>query len=273
MALSVMKSSFYFGDMIIYNAKPCREYPILAKEIQAKFKNHYQFHEPFEIVNVNDYKKNNGVLNYHPLQKIPDTAYFPCPETVYEKGMYIHSDLNGLISHSKFPKIPYNINFIYGVFPINRLVIHKNNFIFTLIDNPVDMIYNMFYFCKYSSSPKVKSLLRNVVGDFFQQPIEEFIDAFISEELNLEFIFNNVKYRVINEMFYLGDLSKYNYILFRDSLDAGLSNLTTLIKVRLNCHNVHSKIIENNSYRRGDLERYLKSDLEQYFLYKRKFEV
>ncbi len=256
--------------MIIYHAKLCREYPILADQIQKKCKNHYQFHEPFEIVDKNLYIKNNGVLNYHPNQKIPNIAYYPFPDTITKKpSCFIYSDLNGLVPHPK-SNSAYNINFIYGIFPSSRLK-NENNFIFTVLDNPIEMLYNNLYYFKFSTLPNTQNLLKQVIGIFFQQPIEILIDLFLEGKLQQEFLFKDIRYKLINEMFFIGDLSKYNYIAFRDSLNFGLSQLSLQIRTRLNCDKIDSKIIQKCNYRKNDLETYLKNDIEQYYIYKTKF--
>jgi hypothetical protein len=256
--------------MVIFHARPSREYPILCGIIQTKYLDSFQFHEPFEIINRVEYKRQKGILNYSPLEQIPRRAYFSLPNSILTKGVEINPYLNGLSPSGNYQTL-YDIKFLYGIFSCQRLNLFKNDFLFTIIEHPIEMIYNAFYYCKYITNYEHQSVLKLLCNDFFQINIKQFIDLLLQNKFNREFNFKNVKYKIIEECFYLGNLSQYNYIVFRENLERGLNILSLMVGINLECKMIPSKIIGDCTYRRSDLEKFFEKDIISYNEAKNKF--
>ena len=256
--------------MVIFHARPSREYPVFCSEIQLKYSDSFQFHEPFDMVNPLEYRNRKGILNYLPSQLIPRNVYFSLPNSVLTKGIEIDPHLNGLSPIGTF-QTPHNIKILYGIFSSNRLKLEKSDFLFTIIDNPIDMIYSAFYYCKYITSPQSSSLLKLLCKDYFQISIEKFIDLLLDDKFNREFYYKDVKYRIIEECFYIGDLSKYHYVIFRDNLRKGLDMLSFITGIQFQCKSIQSNIIGKCSYRRNDLEKFFEKEITQYNEIRKKF--
>lgn len=257
--------------MIILHSRPTREYPILAKEIQYKCRNHYQFHEPFEIVNPLSFTKQDKILNYPPGTQLPKQAFFCAPSSVTTHDGKMNTQLSGLIPYAQY-QIPYNINIIYGVFPEKRIIYDKN-FVFTCIEHPADMLYKMYYYNKFTLADNKISSLKILTGDFFNISIEKFIDLFLDNQIaDRVFMFQNIGYKVIKDYYITQRLDKYNYILFTDNMEKGLDNLGYHIGVRFYCpSNIKPRICGEFSYRRSDVELFLKDQIDEYNIARQKF--
>lgn len=257
--------------MIIYHARPCREYPILSNQIQNKYNNLgiYQFHEAFEMIDITRYEKKIGILNYSPLQTVPNYAYFPAPNSITTKTGLIDPSLNGLYPMGKYNK-QYKINFIYGIFPRSRIKKTDNTFIFTVLENPIDYIYNSFSYSKFSSLNNCTSSIKHLAGNFFNCNTEKFIDNFILNSIP-NFKFQNNDYKLIDEIFYCKCLNLYDFIVFRENLEIGFKKLKDMTRLNLSCPKINSSIIKNNNYRRADLEELFKDDIIEYNKMKEKF--
>ena len=256
--------------MIIYHGRPCREHPIICKELVDKYTKIgiYQFHENFELINSNEYIKELGVLNYHPKQKPPKTVFFGAPHSCFVKDGILNPNMNGLSPYGLSIN-SYQVKIIYGVFPSNRLD-KNNNFIFTLLDNPIDYVYNCFYYFNFVSKSVSRNVLKTLCGNYFNISIEEFIDNFISNGIP-NFLYKNSNYKIIEDIFYCRNLNIYDLIIFRECPKIGFDKLNKITNLKLFCPQINSSIVRHNTYRRADIEELLKNDIFKYNEMKEKF--
>jgi hypothetical protein len=256
--------------MIIYHGRPCREHPVVCKELVDKYQNIglYQFHEDFELVNSNEYTRKLGVLNYHPKQKIPERVFFGSPHSCFTVDGILNPNMNGLSPYGLSVNA-YKVKIIYGVFPSNRID-KNNNFVFTLLDHPIDYVYNCFYYFNFVSKSVSPNALKTLCADYFNIFINEFIDNFIANGIP-NFRYKDSSYKIIEDIFYCRNLDIYDLIIFRESPEIGFNKLNKLTNLKLSCPRIDSSIIKNNTYRRADLEELLKNDVIKYNEMKEKF--
>ncbi len=252
--------------MIIYHARPFRFYPDIVRQIQKKYPNNYQFHSPIEKtmrLSVDPI----GVENYDYDTKIPRRAFFCAPETITGfsnnnvNRIRINKLNNGLSSYRNFIN-PYNIDFLFGIFPQRRIDNISKDFIFTIIGEPIQSFYNS---CLYMElCYKKPSLHRLCRMDIFERGIECGIDFFIEHK---GFYFGeNYCYKMIPETYSNGDLSKFNFIGTQEKLNRSLSLLSH--RLRLNQIDIsrNSSLLKTINYRKKDIEEIFKEDIEKYNL-------
>jgi hypothetical protein len=170
--------------MIIFQGHPSRLYPLVLDNIlsNTNFTNE-EFHYPFLV------KRRLDVINTNNI-------------------------LDGI---TRFDKHERSNDFLYGVFSSCHLNLHDEDFVFTLLNNPVDQIYEAFAyysFCrdninKLSSNAAQQSKVINQIPQIY---LEEFIDLILDDS---EFVFNyrGINYYPIKEAIYgFDNFDHFNYI-------------------------------------------------------------
>ena len=106
--------------MIIYQASPSRLYPIVLQEILNTIKmKSDEFHYPFQVKSIYKWFNQNNLL-----------------QGIHKDCQHIRND-----------------GFLYGVFSNSHLNLEKQDFIFSILNHPIDHIYECFVFSKFIRNP------------------------------------------------------------------------------------------------------------------------
>lgn len=170
--------------MIIFQAHPSRLYPkVLLNILNNTNFNNEEFHYPFLVKRKLDIINSNNILN-------------------------------GI---TRFDKHERSSDFLYGVFSSCHLNLHNEDFVFTVLNNPVDQIYEAFAyysFCRNNINKLNSNAIQQakVINEIPSISLEKFIDLVLDDS---EFTFNykGVNYYPIKEAIYgFDNFDHFNYI-------------------------------------------------------------
>jgi hypothetical protein len=170
--------------MIIFQAHPSRLYPKVLSNIldNTNFTNE-EFHYPFLV------KRRLDIINTNNI-------------------------LNGI---TRFDKHERSKSFLYGVFPSDHLNLHDEDFVFTLLNNPVDQIYETFAYYSFCRD-NLNKLSNNagqqskVINEIPSIGLEEFIDL-VLDDSEFMFTYRGVNYHPIKEAIYgFDNFDHFNYV-------------------------------------------------------------
>jgi hypothetical protein len=177
--------------MIIYQGSVGRLFPLIAKRILENVNPSLECHFPFILNNEKDWFDSNNIL-----RAIPKKAK--------------HIRTNG---------------FLYGVFGNSHLNINSDDFIFTILNHPVDQVYECFAYIKHITndlSENFNSLKRSqsiALKQFSDVTIEQFVDL-VLYDFDLSFDYLGISYSPIKENIYGFDsYDHFNYVGRYDNLD------------------------------------------------------
>lgn len=170
--------------MIIFQAHPSRFYPEVLSNIlnNTNFTNE-EFHYSFLVKNRLDVVNVNNILN---------------APTKFDK----HERLN---------------DFLYGVFSSYHLNLRDEDFVFTVLNHPVEQIYEVFAYYslirgninKLNADGTQQSMVFNQIPSI---SLEEFIDL-ILDDSELMFNYRGINYYPIKEAIYgFDNFDHFNYI-------------------------------------------------------------
>jgi hypothetical protein len=245
--------------MIIYQAMAGRLYPKVVNTILHGLLEINmpagEFHYPYELIDEKDYSNKNNIL-----QMIPKS-----------------------VKHPRYQGL------LYGVFPTHHLNIRKGDFVFTVLNHPVDNIYELYTYWKFtrnSTGPrmpdKVKVAEDENPAKLYSAEKEAFcsskdweLEDYIEKILNKETIYiehKDVKYEFMSEMFY--GYKTIDHFDFMGKFSDLPKTFNKLEKV-LNCefeiqdqpHTEDQNKINSYSgihYKRKELEELLKDQIEIY---------
>lgn len=227
--------------MIIYQVTPCRLYPEILKNILISTGiESMDFHYPFDLKDDENYNNKNNIM-----RSIPKN--------------FKHLRFNG---------------FLYGSFNSLHLNRENKDFVFTIVNNPIDHIYEIYAYWNFVKHIENRHPLSNIWqhkmgieliknNQFFS--IEEYIDAILNQNL-LSIKYKDVEYEITREIIFGYNPSNFDYIGKLSSLDKAFLKLSEVFNSRIsdlkkpyyiNAYNGHY-------YRRKDLEDLLKPQLDFY---------
>ena len=171
--------------MIIFQAQPSRLYPQVISNILNNISITYEeFHYPFLV------RRSIDVININNILK----------------------------SITKFQKHERESDFLYGVFSSSHLNLKNGDFIFTLINHPINQIYEAYAYYSFiinkniNSSNEILNLQSEVLKKIPHLTLERFIDLIIKDS-DLSFDYCGFKYNVMNEMIYgFKNFDHFNYV-------------------------------------------------------------
>ena len=171
--------------MIIFQGHPSRLYPkVLSNILDNTNFDDNEFFFPFLV------KKDIDIINSNNL-------------------------LNGVTKKCKHKREGI---FLYGIFHSCLLNIEQNDFIFTLLNHPVDQVYELYAFYRFlgeSNTNELSDYGRNqnkIINELPHISLEKFIDL-ILEDSDFVFSYKNIKYYPMTEAVYgFNDYNYFNYI-------------------------------------------------------------
>jgi hypothetical protein len=220
--------------MLIYQAAPGRLYPSIINKITNKRKDALQFHYPFLLKNENDWLTKNNIL-------------FAIPET----AKHIRTD-----------------KFLYGVFGNSHLNLQQDDFVFTIINHPVDQVYECFSYLK-NVSKNIKTILQanqvEVLKQFTDVTIEEFVDL-VLEDSEFYFEYLNIWYKPCKDAIYTFEsFQHFNYVGKYNNLKNVFERLSEIFNEKIDEPEDKKDLsYDGNHYRRSDLETKFKDKIDCY---------
>jgi hypothetical protein len=238
--------------MIIYQAMPSRLYPktlccisdaIALYNTGIEKKQIKEFHYPYRLCNESDYENTNNIL-----KMIPAT-----------------------LKHERFEGL------LYGVFATSNLNKKQEDFHFTIINHPVDQIYELFAYWNY-----VKNLNISILDELSNQLsfeerasivfkknknllLEEYIDMVLDNE-SIYFYYNEIKYQPMKELFHGHEnIKDFNYIGKFSEIKKTFKSLSEVFDSDIKPFDgEHTISYRGNSYKRDLLEKMFKDQIEFY---------
>jgi hypothetical protein len=232
--------------MIIFQATPSRLFPIVIESILNQIQLRIdEFHYPYIVKKYEDWLKPNNILTGIPKE---------C----------IHIRTEG---------------FLYGVFASSHLNLRENDFVFTLLNHPIDQIYECFSYLKFTQNkcgPRSEENLKKnpkqryfkeieVFGNLEKMTLNKFIDLVINDH-DFSFNYEDIEYQSIKENIYgFSDFSHFSHVGKYSDLKTTFKKLSEVFKVQLKTPEIDKLLAFNgDSYKRSDLEKKFKQQVDFY---------
>jgi len=238
-------------NKLIYAAQPHRLVPFLIRDLRSIYKNH-------EEISIEFYKQNSfgsiyldNKQEFLPFEKM--ASYF----IPYSNKIDIYN--------LRFSK---NTNFFCGLLNPDKVKREIDQNIITFISDPVQRVYQMFYFIKNIYDGKTVLRVDKKIIEFFEPKfseftLEKFIDEFIKKEgyivkSGISLCENMLRqFKEIDDINFIGvwELIDESFLLLKERLNIKLDSL-----IYKNSRFVYPKF----SYREDDLKKILYNDIKIY---------
>jgi hypothetical protein len=251
--------------MIIYQAMAGRLYPKVTYSILNSIPSIMQvteFHYPYQLI---------------------DSKFYTDADNIMEM---IPRDLKHL-RHD---------GFLYGVFPTCNLNKKNEDFLFTILNHPVDNIYELYTYWKFTRRGEGPRVTEKVIWDsqskettiekgwrplytperkVYRSSQDYSLEEYIEKILNYEIIileYGNVQYEFMKEMFYgFENIKNFNFIGKYSDLNHSFKKLSKIFNCEIK--NLPHPFSKNDSktnayigdqYKRNELEELFKKEIEFY---------
>ena len=230
--------------MIIFQAQAARLYPKVLDQIVDNVSDSIAFHYPFVLKSQQDWLTPNNIL-----QAIP------------EKSLHIRTN-----------------KFLYGVFSNDQLNLRRGDIVFTILNNPVDQIYESFAYMKYvineidkkseifgaaTCAKQSEYNQSQALEQFRDISIQDFVDAILDDH---EFVFEHlgVKYKSIKEnILSFDDYKHFAYIGRYDKIDEFFIKISEIFGKEIKPIEDRKHLsYEGEYYKRDLIEHKLKDKLD-----------
>jgi hypothetical protein len=232
--------------MIIFQATPSRLFPVVIESILNQTNiEHNEFHYPYIVKKYEDWLKPNNILAGIPKESL-------------------HVRTNG---------------FLYGVFSSTHLNLENNDFVFTLLNHPVDQVYECFTYLKFTQDQigprNDENLEKNPQDRYFAEievfkmlegvTLEKFVDL-VLEDFDFSFKYKDIDYMSIKENIYgFSDFSQFSHVGKYSDLETTFKKLSEVFQCELKAPEVDKTLAFNGDfYRRSDLEKKFKQQMDLY---------
>lgn len=244
--------------MILYAAQPNNFVPRLINDLR------------------NTFKKNEEIS----IEFFKDNAF----SQVYSFWNNKFLTLDELLNNFKTTSFPINLNnflknkdnnFVSGILNADHIEKNKNDYFFTIISNPVDRLYEMYFFLqsiiKNNTALKIEEKIINFfVPNIKRLSLNEFIDFFLDKKGNIE----NSNIKLCNNLFLqFKRFEKLNFIGLKENLCESLVYLNNTLNINLKI-NDYKKFLNTgiqHNYRRSEVENLMNEDILNYNLIKKLF--
>jgi len=232
--------------MIIYQAQPARLYPNILRSILPNINMQAdEFHYPYQVKSFYKWFNKNNILTGIP-----------------KDCLHIRTD-----------------GFLYGVFASSHLNVQPSDFIFTVLNNPVDHIYETYAFFKFTRNPITPNFSARssninidrmcaqakVFQTFEDFSLEKYINL-ILEDHDFSFKYLDIDYLTAKEAIYgFSDFSHFSHVGKFSELEKTFKKLNEIFNVELSIPEdlrVNSYI--GDYYKRDLLEEKFKKEIEFY---------
>lgn len=167
--------------------------------------------------------------------------------------------------------------FLYGVFSSINLNKKSEDFHFTILNHPIDQIYDLFAFWNFIRTRDVSNLdktskdltLHERYSIVFQEnenySLEKFVDMILTKE-PMHLYYNGFKYEPIPELFYgYQNLKDFNYIGKYSEIKKTFKSLSEILDYYIEpFYDEQPTSYRGNFYKRNLLEEMFKDQLEAY---------
>jgi hypothetical protein len=232
--------------MIIYQAQPARLYPHILESILPNIKMQKdEFHYPFQVKSIYKWLNQNNILTGIP-----------------KDSLHIRTD-----------------GFLYGVFSSSHLNLQLNDFVFTILNHPVDHIYETYIYFKFSRNPITPNFFarndeRNLDPVIAQtkvfQTLEDFtLEKYINlilEDYDFSFKYLDIDYLTAKEAIYgFSDFSHFSHVGKFSELEKTFKKLNQIFNVELHIpQDLRVNSYVGEYYKRDLLEQKFKKEIEFY---------
>jgi hypothetical protein len=234
---------------VIYHLFPVRLYPGLIDQIVNRLGFSFEYHDPIKCKDPND-----SLLLY-------DGLYLPTHADYSANVGAAVKETNGIGRQSS------QIDFLYGPFSKEKLLNDPRQK-FTIIQNPVDHIYEFHRYLQWAYSTWVPSDLRDLkILDIFKDAILVPLNTYIDSILETEGIIQNKQYEFIPELTRLTDFSNYDFVGTIETVDKTIKGLSNFLNIPIQVEDSMKYFPTKENYRRRDLEKMMEEDMEVWLTY------
>ena len=232
--------------MIIFQATPSRLFPPVLQSILSQINMTYNdFHYPYLV------KK-------------------------YENWLNVNNILTGIPKECKHIRTD---GFLYGVFSSCHLNLEKDDFIFTLLNHPIDQVYECFTYLKFTqdqSGPRAQESLEKNPKERYLAEIEVFktledatLERFVDlvlEDFDFSFEYKDIEYLPIRENIYgFSDFSHFSHVGKYSELDKTFEKLSEAIGYEMKPPIFDKSLsFQGDFYRKDDLIKKFKNQIDFY---------
>lgn len=250
--------------MIIYHTSPIRCFPLLVEKIAPEFRNYYHFRMPFRARNPDAHRVgmlNHAVAYSYELPEVPRKSRL-------RNGFPYDVRRNGIDFVD--PSMLEDIDFLYGVFDGDFVKKRDGDFVFTIMSDPVQHIYDVFDYLSFADSKYVgkNRVIEGVV--LFEQIIADglhrFVDRFLADDR--EIVVAGHSLYLIDDYFRFNLSVDYDFIGTEDRIEAAVAFLSSRLGIPLipseRLLSRRSSIKSASRYRYDDLCRSLLPEISKY---------
>lgn len=161
------------------------------------------------------------------------------------------------------------LGFVYGLFDEWRIDREPGDFVFTIISDPVNRVYDLYYFwerflqkqsCNGNQGAEILCSISS--GFSFPQSMRAFVDLYLAAEGVAQIGSYRISANMLRQQ---RSFEMFDYVGIVERIDATLEFLSRRLGVVLAPSPAYtSRVISDRDYRRGELEVLLADDLAVY---------
>ena len=234
---------------MIYHLFPVSLYPSLIGQLTSRLGFSFEYHDPVKCEDHRD-----SILLY-------DEPYLPTHADYSADVSTAIKETNGIGNRSS------QISFLYGPFSKEKLLNDPRQR-FTIIQNPVDHIYEFHKYLQWAfSTTKLSEIRDNRLSEIFKDTILAPLNTYIDTILETEGIIKNEQYELIPELTRLTNFPNYDFVGTIENVDKTINNLSDFLNIPIQVEDSMHYHPTKDNYRRKDLEKMMEEDMEVWVNY------
>jgi hypothetical protein len=244
--------------MIIYAGQPNNFFPRLVKDLQQEM---FAKNKQVTEFNIKFYKKNTFLTAYSFRTK----KFYSLQEMLENPVSY-----NGDKIHLANYILNSCADLVTGIINLDRVEKNNTDFLFTFISNPVDRVYDMYYFLKAALINKTalrldKDIVECFLPGFSAFTLHDFIDSFLEKKG----VFRSTTDIQICSNIFLQPKHLYraDFIGIKEKLKTSIVRLNNKLNINIDPEQYDKFITDDKchyTYKRNDILQLLKDDLAAY---------
>jgi len=250
--------------MIVYHTAPIRCFPLLVEQMATLFANSYHFRMPIRAANEADHRFGmlNHVVAYQwslielPRRGVPDNGF---PYDVLRNGIDFVD-----------PASLEDIDFLYGVFDGDLIRKRDGDFVFTILSDPVQHIYDLFDYLSFvnrtaTAEDRVDEGIA-LFDDIVAAGMGPFVDRFLDGDR--EIVVEGRSFYLIEDFFRFNPRVEYDFVGTENRIADAVAELSSRLGVQIVPSDRllarRSSIASGSRYRYDDLRHSVREELEVY---------
>lgn len=238
--------------MIVYSAQPNDFVPVLIRELRKIYKNN-------EEISIEFFKENS----FSQVYSFWDDKFYTLNEMISNFKEY-----SGNLIDLRNYALKGSTDFISGILNVDKIFKADDDYIFTIVSNPLDRVYEMYYFLKAIINSKTalridKEIINYFISNYDNITLQQYIDIFIDKYGT----FTTGGITVCSNMFLqFKNIDNADYIGIKEDLLGSIKKLNEKLNINIDT-TLFKRFINNvrtENYREDDLKKLLHNDLNVY---------